>query len=84
MIPKIKIKLMKINGKKCMICGERPSSPIEHHHLIPRSAGGKNDYENGSLLCARCHSIVHKYEYGSCQYELLTKLIKTNKKMERT
>lgn len=67
-----------------MICGEFQGVHIEHHHIKPRSFGGANDYANGALLCSRCHTIVHKYEYGSCQYELLTKLIKTNKKMERT
>ena len=32
---------------------------LEGHHIVPKSAGGKDDVVNGVLLCHECHSTLH-------------------------
>lgn len=35
------------------------SGPLEAHHIIYRSQGGREDPENGLMLCTRHHGRVH-------------------------
>jgi hypothetical protein len=58
-----------------MICGKYFGKEITHHHIKPKYADGTDDYNNGSLLCTRCHCHIHKYEYNSKQYLQLTEEI---------
>ena len=32
---------------------------LHGHHIIPKSAGGKDDKENGLVLCDKCHEGLH-------------------------
>lgn len=44
-----------IEGSKCYFCGEKDSSCLETHHIIPQSMGGPDYQENLVKLCANCH-----------------------------
>jgi hypothetical protein len=46
----------------CAACGERAADKLEHHHMIPRSAGGADDDTNLLTLCHTCHGKFHGYE----------------------
>lgn len=32
---------------------------LHGHHIIPKSAGGQDDKENGLVLCDKCHADLH-------------------------
>jgi len=46
----------------CVACGEREADALEHHHLVPRAAGGSDDEANLITLCHVCHGKAHGYE----------------------
>lgn len=46
----------------CVACGERDAEKLEHHHLVPRSAGGSDEESNLITLCYVCHGKAHGYE----------------------
>ena len=50
-------KLLKSQKNKCASCGLnfRPTDIIEVDHIVPRSVGGKDTYENIQLLHRHCH-----------------------------
>lgn len=45
------------DSKKCSSCGTKMFLTI--HHVIPKSAGGKNDKGNLMVLCRICHDGEH-------------------------
>jgi 5-methylcytosine-specific restriction endonuclease McrA len=57
------------DGKACRCCDKRSDPDAtglltrgHRHHLIYRSAGGKDTTENICTLCARCHDDEHTSE----------------------
>jgi RNA-directed DNA polymerase len=52
-------KLLKNQKNKCASCGLnfRPTDIIEVDHIVPRSVGGKDTYENIQLLHRHCHDV---------------------------
>ncbi len=42
-----------INMNKCLKCGEEEY--CHPHHIIPKSAGGQDESDNGLPLCFDCH-----------------------------
>ncbi len=46
------------SNHSCSICGEY--GPLEIHHILPISEGGKDDYQNLIALCRNCHSFAHR------------------------
>ena len=75
-----KMELINRNGCVCMLCGKDVGKHIQWHHIVPKSAGGKDTYENGSLVCPLCHVTIHDYTYGEDVYQQMTEKILTNKK----
>ena len=57
--PKLKLKVMKRDNYKCLICGKSPAIypelPLEVDHILPVSKGGTNDIENLQTLCFYCN-----------------------------
>ena len=45
--------LVYVYGEKCLKCGS--TSNLHVDHVIPRSVGGADSFENFQLLCARCN-----------------------------
>ena len=43
----------------CEICNGRA---FQKHHIISKCFGGNNKPENTCMLCANCHTLVHKDE----------------------
>ena len=48
--------VLKDSGGRCALCGKTNREvPLDVDHIIPRSRGGKNEYENLQVLCAKCN-----------------------------
>lgn len=75
-----KYELLQKHGTKCMICGKDVGKHIQWHHIVPKYAGGRDTYENGSLLCPLCHAEVHDFMYGDEEYTKTIEIILANKK----
>ena len=60
-------KLARKQGFKCCVCGESlfNDEPIQKHHKVPRSKGGKDTYANLELMHYYCHRQVHSVAQGS-------------------
>lgn len=65
-------KLEKCWNNRCAICGG--NDYLEVHHLIAKSAGGTDDYDNLILLCACCHAAVHNKAYNPDNYHQNTSI----------
>lgn len=39
-----------------------------------------NSYENGSLVCVRCHQKIHEYMYLDDEYQYMMDVIQGNKR----
>lgn len=47
--------LLEADGR-CELCGAtKKERPLDIDHIIPRSKGGKNTYENLQVLCSKCN-----------------------------
>ena len=46
----------------CVACGQRDPDKLEHHHLVPRSAGGGDEDRNLITMCHDCHGRMHGYQ----------------------
>lgn len=57
---------------KCAICGGNDF--LEVHHLLPKSKGGTDDFDNLILLCACCHSAIHNKAYNPETYHQNTSI----------
>jgi RNA-directed DNA polymerase len=57
-------KLLKKQKGKCPYCGQyfTNSDLLEVDHIIPRSKGGKDEYNNLQLLHAHCHDTKSRYD----------------------
>ena len=53
----IKEKLGKQHGKVCNACGMDNYANLEIDHIVPKSKGGQDIYENYQLLCGNCNRI---------------------------
>jgi RNA-directed DNA polymerase len=51
--------LLKAQKGKCNYCGLffRDGDKIETDHIVPKSLGGKNNYDNFQLLHRHCHDV---------------------------
>lgn len=81
-----KQELLNINGPRCMLCGKIfRYRELEWHHIVPKYVttfyGQPKDdsYENGSILCLKCHARVHEYLYWDDEYQFLMDVIEDNK-----
>lgn len=61
-------KIEKAWNYKCAICDAKDY--LEVHHLISKSEGGKDDFDNLILLCSRCHAVVHNRTYNPDNYKV--------------
>lgn len=60
-------------SKECFECGR---SPVEMHHVVPRSLGGTKTVP----LCWKCHSLVHSLKRNMDHSELTRKGIDAKRK----
>jgi RNA-directed DNA polymerase len=58
---KTKEKVANRQGYKCTVCGESlfNDEPIDIHHIIPRSKGGKDEIRNLIWVHQYCHHKIH-------------------------
>ncbi|MBU1704430.1 MAG: HNH endonuclease [Nanoarchaeota archaeon] len=52
-----KNELMSRVHNRCEYCGDHYT--LDVHHIIERSQGGSNSYNNLIVLCAKCHRMAH-------------------------
>jgi len=45
----------------CCVCHKFCGSKIEVHHIVPRSEGGEDTFENAIALCFDCHAEIGAY-----------------------
>ena len=75
----VKQEIINDTGTRCMLCGKDVGRAITWHHMQPRYAGGRDSYENASLLCECCHRIIHIYLWESPEYMYYTRIILNNR-----
>ncbi|MBW4620612.1 MAG: HNH endonuclease [Cyanosarcina radialis HA8281-LM2] len=52
----IRAEVLRRDNKCCQVCGKPYSGQV--HHVVPRSQGGTDDFDNLMTLCGRCHMLV--------------------------
>jgi len=58
---KIKEKILVASARHCCVCHESKGRNLDVHHILPRSKGGEDTFENAIALCFDCHSNVGHY-----------------------
>lgn len=57
----IKKQIIVRDDNTCKLCYKTcAENSAQVHHIIPVSAGGKDEYSNLILLCCECHTSVHQ------------------------
>lgn len=52
----LRYRVIKESGGRCALCGAtKKERPLDVDHIIPRSKGGKTEYENLQVLCSLCN-----------------------------
>jgi diadenosine tetraphosphate (Ap4A) HIT family hydrolase len=52
----LRYRVLMESGGRCALCGAtKRERPLDVDHIIPRSKGGKNVYENLQILCSKCN-----------------------------
>jgi len=66
-MPKRTTMLLKEQQGKCNICGLtfKDSDVMEVDHIIQKSRGGKNDYQNLQLIHGHCHDVKSSLDFGA-------------------
>jgi hypothetical protein len=67
-----KRKVAKYWHHKCAVCGA--VDYLEFHHIVEKSKGGSDDFDNLILLCACCHAAVHGRSYDSNKSRIKTSI----------
>ena len=67
-----KRKILEVWNDECAICGSRDF--LEFHHIIPKSKGGSDDYDNIIVLCACCHAGIHERAFNPLNYHKNTSI----------
>jgi len=78
-----KEQLIREFGHICFHCGFDVGKKIQFHHVIPCYAGGSDYYNNGSLLCPKCHPKLHIFQFGTDEYTEFTNIILQYKEANR-
>ena len=48
---------------ECACCGTTSLRWSEIHHIVPWSRGGRTDLDNLTVVCRRCHRLIHERGY---------------------
>jgi hypothetical protein len=52
----VRVRVLERANGRCELCGASvKDTPIDVDHIVPRSKGGKSDFENLQALCYRCN-----------------------------
>ena len=52
----LRYRVLMESGERCALCGAtKKERPLDVDHIVPRSRGGKNVYENLQILCSKCN-----------------------------
>lgn len=49
------------DGMRCRVCGHALFTGAHHHHIVPRSLGGKDTTANLIRIDADCHAAIHAH-----------------------
>jgi hypothetical protein len=73
--PKLRMKVMTRDKRRCLICGQRPSDDpnivLHAHHIRPFGAGGVTTEKNLITLCHTCHAGLEPHNDSSL-YDLIS------------
>jgi len=54
--PMLRYRVLRESDGRCALCGAtKTESPLHVDHIIPKSKGGKNIYDNLQILCSKCN-----------------------------
>jgi ATP adenylyltransferase len=63
----LRLRVLQESNGRCALCGAtKKDMPLHVDHIKPRSKGGKTEYENLQVLCARCNQA--KSNKSDCDY----------------
>jgi len=69
-----KLLVRKRDDYTCQYCGKSPTKKnLTIDHVIPKSRGGKTDYQNCVVACYRCNNRKNNKTPSECGYKLLRK-----------
>lgn len=68
------------SARRCCVCKEFKGRNLEVHHVIPKSDGGKDTFENAIPLCFDCHANAGHY---NSKHPRGSKFSRTELKMHR-
>lgn len=71
--PKLRMEVMKRDGRKCRLCGRQPEAHLDlelHvHHVRPSGIGGLTETRNLITICSTCHrGLEPHFESGLFDY----------------
>jgi|TARA_Y100000310_G_scaffold292578_1_gene321442 predicted restriction endonuclease len=75
---KIRNEIYARDNWRCGVCGEHCREPIQCHHIIPVSEGGKDTPSNLITLCRKHHLKVERSQLQDFWRSYLTKEIKSS------
>lgn len=55
-----RVKFIEHRGTCCELCDYNVTEMLVIHHIVERSKGGSDDYDNLLLVCSNCHQEIHK------------------------
>ena len=59
----LRYRILKEAKGRCSLCGAtKDERPLDIDHIIPRSKGGKNTYENLQVLCSKCNRSKRNFD----------------------
>lgn len=59
---KVKEEALIASKRHCCLCHEFKGLKIEVHHIVHRSEGGKDEFDNAIPLCFDCHGDMRSYD----------------------
>jgi diadenosine tetraphosphate (Ap4A) HIT family hydrolase len=63
----LRYRVLKESGGRCANCGAtKKERPLDVDHIIPRSKGGRNVYENLQVLCSLCNQEKGNKDSTAC------------------
>jgi predicted restriction endonuclease len=80
---KVKKKILKRDGYRCVICGRTAKEGYEMHvdHILPKDKGGTGTIENGQTLCSICNFRKKNYSQTESGKKMFIRLLLTAEKI---
>lgn len=61
--PKVREDALLASGRHCSLCHKFCGTKIELHHIVQKTEGGQDNFENCIPLCFDCHADMRSYDH---------------------